>query len=135
MHLSMGTANPGDRALLESRLLYPKRGFQCLQFFYYNSGGANNQLKIWVREYDPANPDGVLRFIQTIDGNEALLSSYSCRSRLCRDLQLGGDSSVFYCTSHTEPSWSRYKGEMPQFQSGSLCLLEAVCQHFPVCSV
>ncbi|XP_062338078.1 meprin A subunit beta [Osmerus eperlanus] len=68
MHLSMGTANPGDRALLESRLLYPKRGFQCLQFFFYNSGGGNHQLKIWVREYDPANPDGVLRFIQAIDG-------------------------------------------------------------------
>lgn len=68
MHFSTGLANPGDRALLETRLLYPNRGFQCLQFFLYNSGGANDVLKIWVREYDSDNPTGVLRFIQIVDG-------------------------------------------------------------------
>ncbi|KAF7657548.1 hypothetical protein LDENG_00025690 [Lucifuga dentata] len=68
MHFSTATANIGDTALLESRLLYPKRDYQCLQFFYYNSGGQNDKLKISVREYDTANPQGKLRFIQTIDG-------------------------------------------------------------------
>uniref|UniRef100_A0A8C9XBW7 Metalloendopeptidase n=1 Tax=Sander lucioperca TaxID=283035 RepID=A0A8C9XBW7_SANLU len=52
MHFSTGTANTGDTALLESRLLYPKRGYQCLQFFYYNSAGPSDSLKIHVREYD-----------------------------------------------------------------------------------
>lgn len=69
MHFSTGTANTGDTAQLESRLLYPKRGYQCLQFFYYNSAGPNDTLKIYVREYDKANPSGKLRFIKTIDGD------------------------------------------------------------------
>ncbi|XP_035526689.1 meprin A subunit beta [Morone saxatilis] len=68
MHFSTGTANTGDMALLESRLLYPKRGYQCLQFFFYNSAGPSDTLKIYVREYDKANPNGKLRFIKTIDG-------------------------------------------------------------------
>ncbi|KAM4727986.1 meprin A subunit beta-like [Anableps anableps] len=69
MHFSTGTANTGDTALLESRLIYPKRGYQCLQFFYYNSAGPSDTLKIYVREYDEANPTGTLRFITTIDGS------------------------------------------------------------------
>ncbi|XP_056248434.1 meprin A subunit beta-like isoform X1 [Seriola aureovittata] len=69
MHFSTGPANTGDTALLESRLLYPKRGYQCLQFFYYNSADPKDTLKIYVREYDKANPNGTLRFIKTIDGS------------------------------------------------------------------
>lgn len=69
MHFSTGTANTGDTALLESRLLYPKRGYQCLQFFYYNSGNPSDTLKILVREYDQADSTGTLRLIKTIDGD------------------------------------------------------------------
>ncbi|XP_069548036.1 meprin A subunit beta [Brachyistius frenatus] len=69
MHFSTGKANTGDVALLESRLLYPKRGYQCLQFFYYNSAGPSDTLKIYVKEYDRADPNGQLRFIKTIDGS------------------------------------------------------------------
>ncbi|XP_029380877.1 meprin A subunit beta-like [Echeneis naucrates] len=69
MHFSTGSANTGDSARLESRLLYPKRGYQCLQFFYYNSAGPADTLKIYVREYDKAHPNGTLRFIKTIDGS------------------------------------------------------------------
>ncbi|XP_071782608.1 meprin A subunit beta [Centroberyx gerrardi] len=68
MHFSTGTGNVGDTAMLESRLLYPKRGYQCLQFFYYNSGSPDDTLSIWVREYDKANPNGTLHLIKTIDG-------------------------------------------------------------------
>ncbi|XP_051943786.1 meprin A subunit beta [Hippocampus zosterae] len=68
MHFNTNRANPGDTALLESRILYPKRGYQCLQFFFYNSGGLNDSLKIFVREYDKAHPAGTLRLITTIDG-------------------------------------------------------------------
>ncbi|XP_034411273.1 meprin A subunit beta-like [Cyclopterus lumpus] len=68
MHFSTGTAATGDTAVLESRLLYPKRGYQCLQFFYYNSGGPANSLNIHVREFDDANPNGKLRLIKTLDG-------------------------------------------------------------------
>lgn len=69
MHFSTGAANVGDTAQLESRLLYPKRGQQCLQFYYYNSGSANDTLSVHVREYDAANPTGALRFIETINGD------------------------------------------------------------------
>ncbi|KAM4605260.1 meprin A subunit beta [Polymixia lowei] len=68
MHFNTSTASQGHTAILESRLLYPKRGYQCLQFFYYNSGSPNDTLKIWVREYDKANPNGALRLIKPIDG-------------------------------------------------------------------
>lgn len=73
MHFSTATGSHGDKAYLESRFFYPKRGFQCLQFYLFNSGGEDDQLKVWVREYNTANPKGVLRLIQTISGN---LKSY-----------------------------------------------------------
>ncbi|KAM9323129.1 meprin A subunit beta-like [Pholidichthys leucotaenia] len=68
MHFSTAAANTGDTALLESRILHPKRGYQCLQFFFYNSAGPSDTLKIYVREYNSADPNGALRFIKTIDG-------------------------------------------------------------------
>ncbi|XP_061654655.1 meprin A subunit beta isoform X3 [Phyllopteryx taeniolatus] len=68
MHFNTSTAIIGDTARLESRILYPKRGYQCLQFFFYNSGGPEDSLKIFAREYDNANPAGTLRLIATVDG-------------------------------------------------------------------
>ncbi|KAJ8336820.1 hypothetical protein SKAU_G00380400 [Synaphobranchus kaupii] len=66
MHFSTAVGTAGDQAFLESRFLYPKRGFQCLQFFYHHSGNAEDHVNIWVREYDKAHPNGTLRFIQKI---------------------------------------------------------------------
>ncbi|CAL1579563.1 unnamed protein product [Knipowitschia caucasica] len=68
MHFDTASSKTGDRALLESRLLYPKRGFQCLQFFFYNSASSEDTLKIYVREYDKEHPNGQLRLVATIDG-------------------------------------------------------------------
>lgn len=78
MHFSTVKGNHGDQANLESRLFYPKRGSQCLQFYLHNSGGADDRLNVWVREYDDANPKGKLRLIQKIDitGLTSHLSSY-----------------------------------------------------------
>ncbi|KAJ8276840.1 hypothetical protein GJAV_G00068500 [Gymnothorax javanicus] len=66
MYFNTVTANAGSNAYLESRLFYPKRDSQCLQFYLHNSGGALDHLNIWVREYDQANPQGTLRHIQEI---------------------------------------------------------------------
>ncbi|XP_035270568.1 meprin A subunit beta, partial [Anguilla anguilla] len=66
MHFSTAAGRPGDRALLESRLLYPKRGSQCLQFYLHTSGGALDRLDVRVREYDQASPQGTLRHIKQI---------------------------------------------------------------------
>lgn len=52
MHFSTASAKPDDRAVLESRWLYPKPGAQCLQFFLHNTGAADDVLNIWVREDD-----------------------------------------------------------------------------------
>uniref|UniRef100_A0A672T674 Metalloendopeptidase n=1 Tax=Sinocyclocheilus grahami TaxID=75366 RepID=A0A672T674_SINGR len=68
MHFSTATGTQGDTAYLESRLFYPKRRSQCLQFYHYNSGGVDDQLNIWVREYTTENPKGTLRLIQKISG-------------------------------------------------------------------
>ncbi|XP_041941131.1 meprin A subunit beta [Alosa sapidissima] len=68
MYFSTASGKQGDNAFLESRLLYPKRGFQCLQFFLYNSGHATDELSIWVREYDTSNPNGNLRLIEKVAG-------------------------------------------------------------------
>ena len=73
MHFPSGAADAGAVAQLESRLLYPKRGYQCLQFFYYNSAAPVDTLSIWVREYDAAHPNGTLRLIKTIDGGYQIL--------------------------------------------------------------
>lgn len=69
MHFSTATGSSGDNAYLESRLFYPNRRRQCLQFYMYNSGGADDRLNIWVHEYNNENPNGVLRLIQTFSGN------------------------------------------------------------------
>ncbi|KAM3605502.1 uncharacterized protein V6R79_026335 [Siganus canaliculatus] len=68
MHFSTATGSSGDTAVLESRIFYPKRGYQCLQFFYYNSGDPSDSLSIYVREYEGTDANGTLRFIKTIDG-------------------------------------------------------------------
>jgi len=69
MHFDTGASVAAAAAAqLESRLLYPRRGYQCLQFFYYNSGAPEDKLSIWVREYDRVHPEGNLRLIKIIDG-------------------------------------------------------------------
>uniref|UniRef100_A0A672YZN0 Metalloendopeptidase n=1 Tax=Sphaeramia orbicularis TaxID=375764 RepID=A0A672YZN0_9TELE len=70
MHFNTASANPGDHAILRSRMLYPKPGAQCLQFFLFNTGAADDTLHIWVREYDETNPKGKLQHFKTISGGE-----------------------------------------------------------------
>ncbi|NWX54480.1 MEP1B protein, partial [Promerops cafer] len=69
MHFNTSAGREGGTAVLESRILYPKRGFQCLQFYLYNSGNETDRLNVWVREYTSANPNGTLIFIEEIKGS------------------------------------------------------------------
>ncbi|NWH31275.1 MEP1B protein, partial [Chloropsis hardwickii] len=69
MHFDTSAGTEGSTAVLESRILYPKRSFQCLQFYLYNSGNENDRLNVWVREYTSANPNGTLRFVEEIKGS------------------------------------------------------------------
>ncbi|XP_066580313.1 meprin A subunit beta [Amia ocellicauda] len=69
MHFSTATGSAGDKAYLESKTFHPKRSFQCLQFFSYHSGSADDQLNVWIREYDMTHPNGSLRLMGSITGS------------------------------------------------------------------
>ncbi|KAM5221998.1 meprin A subunit beta [Ctenodactylus gundi] len=66
MHFNRSSINTGGTALLESRTLYPKRGFQCLEFYLYNSGSENDQLNIYIREYSAEDVHGNLTLVEEI---------------------------------------------------------------------
>ncbi|XP_014829134.1 PREDICTED: meprin A subunit alpha-like [Poecilia mexicana] len=59
----------GSTALLESRILYPKRSEQCLQFFYKMTGAAGDNLVIWIRSDDGTGAVNTIRKIHTITGD------------------------------------------------------------------
>ncbi|XP_039182144.1 meprin A subunit alpha-like [Crotalus tigris] len=42
----------GEAAILESRILYPRRNEKCLQFFYKFDGSAKDELIIWLKTDD-----------------------------------------------------------------------------------
>ncbi|XP_054579582.1 meprin A subunit beta [Eptesicus fuscus] len=66
MHFDSSAVNAGATAVLESRTLYPKRGFQCLQFYLYNSGGDRDQLNIYIREYSAGSENGTVTLVEEI---------------------------------------------------------------------
>nr|XP_033789734.1 meprin A subunit beta [Geotrypetes seraphini] len=69
MHFSTRTGIAGKKARLESRILYPKRGFQCLQFYYYHNGNASDELNIGFKVYSQTTSNGSLRFVDTVQGD------------------------------------------------------------------
>ncbi|XP_004853164.1 meprin A subunit beta [Heterocephalus glaber] len=66
MHFDSQSVNVGGTAVLESRIFYPKRGFQCLEFYLYDSGSGTDQLNIYVREYSVNDLDGKLTLVKEI---------------------------------------------------------------------
>ncbi|XP_041045250.1 meprin A subunit beta-like [Carcharodon carcharias] len=68
MYFSTSTGLAGNNTLLESRIYYPKRGFQCLEFYSFNSGSENDELNIWVRVYNETNTNGILTKIIGMKG-------------------------------------------------------------------
>ncbi|VCX42393.1 unnamed protein product [Gulo gulo] len=66
MHFNSSSVSAGATAMLESRIFYPKRGFQCLQFYLYNSGSENDQLNIYTREYSADDVIGTLTLVEEI---------------------------------------------------------------------
>uniref|UniRef100_W5KRZ7 Meprin A subunit n=1 Tax=Astyanax mexicanus TaxID=7994 RepID=W5KRZ7_ASTMX len=70
--MKFDTANKevGHSAILESRILYPKRGYQCLQFFYRIIGGPGDMLVIWLRMDDGTGTVRKPRKVHTIHGDD-----------------------------------------------------------------
>ncbi|XP_031437110.1 meprin A subunit alpha [Clupea harengus] len=69
MHFDTSRSVPGTSALLESRILYPRRSQQCLQFFYKMSGGAGDRLVIWLRMDDGTGDVRKVKKVHTITGD------------------------------------------------------------------
>ncbi|XP_064781227.1 meprin A, alpha (PABA peptide hydrolase), tandem duplicate 1 [Oncorhynchus masou masou] len=69
MHFNTKTGKEDESALLESRILYPKRHLQCLQFFYKMTGGPKDRLVIWVKIDDGTGTVRKLKKIHTIWGD------------------------------------------------------------------
>ncbi|XP_062954380.1 meprin A subunit alpha [Cynocephalus volans] len=58
-----------EAALLESRILYPKRNQQCLQFFYKMTGSPSDRLVVWVRRDDSTGNVRKLVKMETFRGD------------------------------------------------------------------
>ncbi|KAF1376298.1 hypothetical protein PFLUV_G00210050 [Perca fluviatilis] len=69
MKFDTSSGAAGSSALLESRILYPKRDEQCLEFFYKMTGAAGDKLVIWVRTDDGTGALRSFKKIHTITGN------------------------------------------------------------------
>lgn len=64
---SVGTIE--EAALLESRILYPKRNQQCLQFFYKMTGSPSDRLVVWIRRDDSTGTVRKLVKMATFQGD------------------------------------------------------------------
>lgn len=68
MHFNTSLGLAEEAALLESRILYPKRKQQCLQFFYKMTGSLSDRLVIWVRRDDSTGNVRKLVKVKTFQG-------------------------------------------------------------------
>ncbi|KAK1796292.1 hypothetical protein P4O66_008885 [Electrophorus voltai] len=66
MYFDTAVGNALESGLLESRLLYPKRKLQCLQFFYKMNGSSKDRLAIWVKMDDGTGTVRKLKKLDTI---------------------------------------------------------------------
>ncbi|XP_075779257.1 meprin A subunit alpha [Pelodiscus sinensis] len=69
MYFDTGSGKAEDTALLESRILYPKRTQQCLHFFYKISGSPSDKLVIWVRKDNGTGAVNKLVKVKTFQGD------------------------------------------------------------------
>lgn len=69
MKFDTSSGPAGNSALLESRILYPKREEQCLQFFYKMNGSPGDKLVIWIRTDDGTGSIRNVKKIHTITGD------------------------------------------------------------------
>ncbi|XP_066170778.1 meprin A subunit alpha [Sylvia atricapilla] len=69
MYFSTSSGQADEVAVLESRILYPKRTQQCLQFFYRTTGSPSDKLIIWLKEDDGTGNIRKMRKIQTFQAD------------------------------------------------------------------
>ncbi|XP_037700458.1 meprin A subunit alpha [Choloepus didactylus] len=69
MYFNTSSGSAEEAALLESRILYPKRKQQCLQFFYKMTGSPSDRLVVWVRRDDSTGSVRKLVKVETFQGD------------------------------------------------------------------
>ncbi|XP_074394107.1 meprin A subunit alpha [Zonotrichia albicollis] len=69
MYFNTNSGQANEVAILESRILYPKRTQQCLQFFYRTTGSPSDKLIIWLKEDDGTGNIRKMRKIQTFQAD------------------------------------------------------------------
>ncbi|XP_069014878.1 meprin A subunit alpha [Embiotoca jacksoni] len=69
MKFDTSSGAAGSSASLESRILFPKRDEQCLQFFYKMTGAAGDKLVIWIKTDDGTGTVRSVKKIHTIQGD------------------------------------------------------------------
>ncbi|XP_069344487.1 meprin A subunit alpha [Eulemur rufifrons] len=69
MQFDTSSGSAEEAALLESRILYPKRTQQCLQFFYKMTGSPSDRLVVWVRRDDSTGEVRKLVKVKTFQGD------------------------------------------------------------------
>ncbi|XP_027794098.2 meprin A subunit alpha [Marmota flaviventris] len=69
MHFNTSSGEAEEAALLESRILYPKRKHQCLQFYYKMTGSPLDRLVVWVRRDDSTGNVRKLVKMKTFKGD------------------------------------------------------------------
>ncbi|XP_046877388.1 meprin A subunit alpha [Hypomesus transpacificus] len=69
MKFDTSVGEVGNSAILESRILYPRRSQQCLQFFYRMTGHAGDKLAVWLRTDDGTGNVQRIRKLHTITGD------------------------------------------------------------------
>lgn len=89
MYFNTNAGQADEVAILESRILYPKRTQQCLQFFYRTTGSPSDKLIIWLKEDDGTGNIRKMRKIQTFQGNsENKMNNWVERRRSCLTLPM-----------------------------------------------
>uniref|UniRef100_A0A8B9QSW8 Metalloendopeptidase n=1 Tax=Anas platyrhynchos TaxID=8839 RepID=A0A8B9QSW8_ANAPL len=68
MRFDTKLGHAGQAALLESRILYPRRKEKCLQFFYRLNGSPQDKLVIWVKKDDGTGNVRRMEKLHTITG-------------------------------------------------------------------
>ncbi|KAF4013451.1 hypothetical protein G4228_005104 [Cervus hanglu yarkandensis] len=69
MYLNTSFGAAEEAAMLESRILYPKRKQQCLQFFYKMTGSPSDRLVVWIRRDDGTGIVRKLVKVKTFQGD------------------------------------------------------------------
>ncbi|XP_013039908.3 meprin A subunit alpha isoform X1 [Anser cygnoides] len=69
MYFDTSSGKAEEAAVLESRILYPKRTQQCLQFFYKITGSPSDKLIIWLKEDDGTGNVRKMRKIETFQAD------------------------------------------------------------------